>query len=483
MFKPADNTPVAVVKFGGSSVDHPEDVLRTVEHNGDSGIVIVVSALSGVTNKLLAIANGDPAKKEQTWNEIVAVHERLVRDNIPDAELVFGIISSMQEFFATERMRTEQQNEAIGTGDQRYVEDNWIYLGEVFSAYILEKIFNALQRKRIFQVTNLQGSVALDVSYPKPEGMYEDLRRGIRERVRDAVVSDRVAIIPGHPGTLPNGGILALTDRGYSDWTAVQTAIALRDWKSVHLIIAKEIDHLYSADPKTCKEARARAEITVKELQELADGAGIKAINPSAAAALVRAIALQGNGERRDNTYQIALTVKNTMKVEALGTRMVSKLSQPEKQQGVRFISGKKNQALIRVTQAEMSIQSGWVSRITEVMAKYNVSIGPISGANTSIVFTIDADHPKLTHVILELREIAQSGSVDVEDSVALIYCVGDNLTGDRQCHNRIGSALLGAGIDARPLSTDMKHNYILVVDPKDFDRAIEAINTVAVCD
>src|SRR5690554_1674092 len=200
-----------VQKFGGTSVGSVERIKKVAERVGrfrkeGHDVVVVVSAMSGETNRLLALAQD-------------------IHDNPSPRELDMLISTGEQVTIALLAMAMEQQ-------------------GIPATSY-----------------TGAQVGIVTDKSYNKAR-----IKKIDTESVKNDLNKGRVVVVAGCQGVDEEGNITTL-GRGGSDTTAVALAAAL---KADECQIYTDVDGVYTADPRICSKARRLDKITVEEMLELA---------------------------------------------------------------------------------------------------------------------------------------------------------------------------------------------------------------------
>ncbi len=200
-----------VQKFGGTSVGTPERIKKVAERVGrfrrdGHDVVVVVSAMSGETNRLIALA------KE--------IHE-----TPSPREMDMLVSTGEQVTIALLAMALEQQ-------------------GVPATSY-----------------TGAQVGIVTDRAHTKAR-----IKQIDTDSIREDLQNGRVIVVAGFQGVDEEGNITTL-GRGGSDTTAVALAAAL---KADECQIYTDVDGVYTADPRICSKARRLEQITVEEMLELA---------------------------------------------------------------------------------------------------------------------------------------------------------------------------------------------------------------------
>ena len=220
--EPASDKPIIVQKYGGSSVADPERLKQVAQRVSDTvkqghRVVVVVSAMGKTTDQLIALAKS-------------------VTQTPPRRELDMLLSSGERISMALLAMAlSELGHDAISfTGSQSGILTNDRHSGA-----------------RIIEIRPV--------------------------RIQDELARDRVVIVAGFQGMSYKREVTTL-GRGGSDTTAVALAAALQ---ASHCEIYSDVDGVYSADPRVVPEAKHLAEVSYREMQELADH-GAKVLNAQA---------------------------------------------------------------------------------------------------------------------------------------------------------------------------------------------------------
>ncbi len=494
------------MKFGGTSVDNINEVTTIVGLEAKkTQPIMVVSAYSGQTDALKRIAQ-DVLQNPSFWNYyslyfalvpvLYDVMEKAGKRESLDHH--FSLLTSVYQHFVACIDRVIREILAI-TDDlsvkdpsslspeiQTYIEDRIIGLGEVFSAHVLARILSTRSELgRIFEDVSLvdifdADSQSSPVLPDQKDAFFEEASRKIAARIQAVLDRGNVPVVTGYMGYLP-GGILKTIDRGYTDSTAALTAVALLrmgiDPERIRLQIWKEVPGLLSADPRIVepnynpkeqrrasdfKVAKLRERATLTEAAELADLGGMKAVNPNAI------WILDGKG--------IELQVRSTFDPESPGT-VINDVENPDLQ-GIRFISGKKGQAMYRVKSNKMVDQSGVADKIFSAAAHMGISVDMITTSATSVVFSVDAKHPKRAELEKQLADI---GKVKHYEKMALVCAIGNNLEESVGLLSKLSGFLALHGINIYFDGGNADDNLTFAIKEEQFEDAIKSLHEGAI--
>jgi aspartate kinase len=322
--------PMLVMKFGGTSLGDAERIERVAGivrgGAGENQLVVVVSAMAGVTDTLLGAAAAASDGREQAWQGIGEELERRTRDAarqllspgalerfIPRLEEQNRIFTNLCAGFSLVREVTPRAMDTLAS------------LGEVLSAHLLE----ATLRDRGFAAAAIDAVelIVTDDRFGAATPFVEETDARILARLRPLLARNAVPVITGFRGATREG-LCTTLGRGASDFTATIVAAALG---ADEIWIWTDVDGVLTADPRLIPEARVIPEISYREAIELSFfGAKVlhsKAVQPA----------------WRKN---IPVWIKNTFNPASAGTRISSAVTVPP---GVRAITAVSQACLIAV--------------------------------------------------------------------------------------------------------------------------------------
>ncbi len=434
-----------VWKFGGTSVGKPErmkSIRQLVTENQEQKIV-VLSALSGTTNTLLEI--GEEAKKYNTAkaleiisnlknhyqvfiNELYSSSESLkTGQNIIDTE--FNFISSLAHISP---FTSKQDKELVAQGE--------ILSTQLFTAYLQERgdsvvLLPALDFMRI----DADNEPELQTIETKLMALLEKHK------------STHIIVTQGFICRNPQGEVDNLK-RGGSDYTASLIGGATR---SQEIQIWTDIDGMHNNDPRIVKRTFPVRELSFEEAAELAYF-GAKILHPST----ITPAKMRG----------VPVRLKNTMEPNAPGTLITSTVTQTAE---ITSIAAKDNITAIYIHSTRMLNAYGFLRKVFEVFEKYKTPVDMITTSEVSVAVTIDNDL-NLDKITEELNQIAELEPHDFNQS---IICIVGNFMADKA---GIAINVMNAlkNIPVRMIAYGAsEHNMSILVDSKDKNAALEALN------
>ncbi|MBR2348247.1 MAG: aspartate kinase [Candidatus Methanomethylophilaceae archaeon] len=440
---------ITVMKFGGTSVGSAEALNRVanIVANTDGERVVVVSAMSGVTNYLVSVVENPDIDVDQVIEQFVNKH-MIEAGKLLDGEL---LDSFKEEFDA----RVAKMREAMN-GDRKdpYYRDNVVSQGERFSSLMLAYLLRKMGHESVAITSEDAGIVAVG----NPLSGSADLNKtalGMGMKVMPLLAMGTIPIITGFYGAMADGRPLTF-GRGGSDYSAAVVANAL---DADMLEIWTDVDGFMSADPRIVPNVVKIDEMTFGEAAELAYF-GAKVLHPRT----IEPVRLK----------HIPLKVRNSFKPEEPGT-LIHHLRK-SKNELLRSVAAKTDLAIITISSAEIAYRPAMVARIIESIAEIDVIIYSISTSLSTVAFLVHNNDVKIT-----LKQLNGLGGdierIDVKNDVALICAVGDNLLDKCGVSGDIFTAVKEAEANVEMISegaSDVSLNFVVPMG-----RVVDVVKTL----
>ena len=400
-----------VLKFGGTSVGSVKSIMslkRIVEaESRRQPVVVVVSALGGITDKLISTSQlalrGDERYRDE-FDSMVDRHHQMIDTIITDPhkrEQLFATVDSLFEqlrsiFFGVYLIHdlSEKTMDAI------------VSYGERLSSNIVATLVKGARwydARNFIKTVKKNGRHTLDS---------ELTNRLVRDAFEDL---PRVSLVPGFISRDRDTGEVTNLGRGGSDYTASIIAAAL---DASILEIWTDVDGFMTADPKVIKSAYTINELSYVEAMELCNF-GAKVIYPPT----IYPVCVKN----------IPILVKNTFNPEGAGTIKKEKVDNDRKPiKGISSISGT---TLITVTGLSMVGVIGVNQRIFSKLASNGISVFMVSQAsseNSTSIGVRDEDAASAVSVLnAEFAKEIETGAMfpmHAESGLATIAIVGENM-------------------------------------------------------
>ncbi len=446
-------------KFGGSSVADAERMATVVELllARDEQQVVVVSAMQGVTDALLALV-AQAAARDPGWPAALAALERR---HLETARALLGdaappVLGQQTRELATLRDLLHAQG-LIGVVS-RDLGELVAGLGEVWSSTLLA----AALRARGAAAEWLDAREVLVVEHGElgARVQWEESRQRLRARL--PTFGPRT-IVTGFVARERDGRITTLGRNG-SDYSA---AIFAALFAASELHLWSDVDGVLSADPRLVPEAVLIERLSYAEACELSYF-GAKVIHPQTMAPAI---------ERG-----IPIRARNTFRPSAPGTCISADVDRATVAKGVTTITGL---AILNLEGAGMIGVPGTAERAFAALKRAGVSVVMISQGSSehsicSVVRQADAATAQraLTEAFASELVAKQVSAVTVQPGVAALAIIGDGMAGTPGVAARLFAALGRANVNVRVIAQgSSERNISLVIDEQDARRALRAVH------
>ena len=400
-----------VLKFGGTSVGSVKSILslkRIVENEAKhQPVVVVVSALGGITDKLLATSRlariGDDQWKEE-FDSMVNRHHKMIDTIIDDTKAREDLFNTVDALL--EQLRSIYFGVYLIHDLSEKTQDAIVSYGERLSSNIV--------------ATLIRGAKWLDsrefIKTERKNNKHVLASELTNKLVRDAFADlSRITIVPGFISMDKDNDETTNIGRGGSDYTAAIIAAAL---DAEVLEIWTDVDGFMTADPRIIKTAYTINELSYVEAMELCNF-GAKVVYPPT----IYPVCVKN----------IPIKVKNTFNPEAPGTIIKNKIDNDRKP--IKGISSINGTTLITVTGLSMVGVIGVNRRIFTALADEGISVFMVSQAsseNSTSIGVRDEDAPEAVNVLnAEFAKEIETGAMfpmHAESGLATIAIVGENM-------------------------------------------------------
>ena len=401
------------MKFGGTSVGSVASILSLKEiveaEAGRGPVIVVVSALDGITDKLLGMARMAMQGNEQ-WREeydmIVERHHQMIDTIISDNGKRKELLERVDALL--EQLQSICNGVFLIHDLSKKTEDAIVSYGERLSSNIVATLVNGGQRinaRDFIRTEKKQGKNVLD----------EELTTKLVRETFRAIPQGAVYVVPGFIARDRDSHETTNLGRGGSDYTAAIIAAAL---DAEVLEIWTDVDGFMTADPKVIQSAYTINELSYVEAMELCNF-GAKVVYPPT----IYPVCIK----------HIPIRVKNTFNPTHPGTLIKDKIDDDLKP--IKGISSIKGTTLITVTGLSMVGVIGVNRRIFTTLANQGISVFMVSQAsseNSTSIGVRDEDAKAAVDVLNEefSKEIATGAMfpMQAESGLATIAIVGENM-------------------------------------------------------
>ncbi|MGC0771808.1 MAG: aspartate kinase [Candidatus Acidiferrum sp.] len=421
-----------VMKFGGTSVGNAACVARTAQIVAqaarEGACVAVVSAMSGVTNRLIEAARRAGAGEREPGAVVLEAlrqqHEAALISLVRNEDAWKSIKQEMEKVLA-EGSRLFEGTALLRELTPRTL-DAISSLGERLSAPLVAGAVRDLGLQS--EAVDATGVIITDAFHGGAEPLMDRTREACESRLRPLLDKGNVPIVTGFLGATTEGTLTTL-GRGGSDYSATILGAALH---ADEVIIWTDVDGVLTADPRLVPEARTIPVISYREAAELAFF-GAKVLHPKTLNPVMQAA--------------IPVWIRNSFAPERPGT-----LITPEGRSsggGVKALTAIQDVALISVGGPGIVGLPDVVGRTFSTTAELraNVLLISQSSSQNDICFIVSAGDAQRTVEALR-KEFAQDLAhekvehITVDSNIAIVAVVGENMRGTPGVAGRTFNAL-----------------------------------------
>ena len=428
------------MKFGGTSVADAAAIRRTAEivrGRLPQRPIVVVSALGGVTNALLAIAeqatNGQEIAAQSSVQELRARHlecaHALLGDATGRADLA-AALSAMHDDLAA----LVGALAVLGHATPRSL-DAIAAMGERLSSLLVVAAFQCAGLDAVH--VDARDVIVTDDHHGKAEPQPDAIAEAARARLAPHVRAKRVPVLGGFVGATATR-VTTTLGRGGSDYSASLVGAALA---ATAIEIWTDVDGMLTADPRLVPDAHLIGEIRFDEASELASF-GAKVLHPSTIMPAVQ--------------RGIPVFIYNSRNPAGSGTRITHEAPR----RPVTAIAGKTGVTVIKVRSSRMLLAPGTLRRIFEVFERHRTSVDVVATSEVSVSVTID-DASRIEALLGDLQVL---GDVSVERQRGIVALVGAGLSDSSAALARALTALEGTRVHMMSVSAS-GINLTLIVD------------------
>jgi aspartate kinase len=409
------------MKFGGTSVADPDAINRLIaivrqqQAKSGSAPLVVVSALSKVTDSLVRIAQlaedgaaADAAAEVRTLLErhrsvatavTSASRARVLEEITQEFDELNGLVHALSVL----REVSPRSRDAVHAA------------GEVVSSRIVAAAFSdhgiasGWVDARTVLITDAEHNAAA------PD-MMETCERA-RERVAPLLAAGKVVVLGGFIGSTAHG-VTSTLGRGGSDYSAAIFGSCL-DVDEIQ--IWTDVDGMLTADPRIVPQPRLVPQLSFAEASELAYF-GAKVLHPST---ILPAVA-----------KNIPVRILNSRRPENTGTLITAEARHADGQ--LTALACKRDVTVIDITSTRMLMAHGFLRRLFEVFERFKTAVDVVTTSEVSVSVTVD-DTRRLEAILDNLHNFAEASC---EREMAIICAVGENLRADPTLFGRAVTSL-----------------------------------------
>lgn len=439
-----------VAKFGGTSVADFEAMNRSADvvlSHADTRLV-VLSASAGVTNLLVALAEGQELEQRAyLLNEVRGIQYAII-DRLQSPEVVRQEIDRMLENIL-------MLSEAAALATSPALTDELVSYGELMSTLLFVEILR--EREVNAEWFDVREVMRTSDRFGRAEPEVATLKALTAAQLAPRV-AETLVVTQGFIGSESRGRTTTL-GRGGSDYTAALLGEALQ---AARMDIWTDVAGIYTTDPRVVPTAKRIEEITFEEAAEMAIF-GAKVLHPATLLPAVRS--------------DIPVFVGSSKDPAAGGTRVCNETQNPPL---FRALALRRKQTLLTLHSLNMLHAYGFLAEVFAILARYSLSVDLVTTSEVSVALTLDTTGSTSTgaHLLKQalLTELSSLCRVEVEENLALVAIIGNNLS--KACG--VGKEVFGA---LEPFNLRMicygasSYNLCFLVPGPDAEEVVRALH------
>jgi aspartokinase/homoserine dehydrogenase 1 len=455
-----------VLKFGGSSVGTTDAISKVIaivkERAQKTPTIVVVSAMSGVTDQLILLAQTASQSNEGYKTMIQSLakkHEDAIRALLPPSQQSATLNIVQQLIQEIESACAMLMNEKVLT---LRIQDQLMSYGEILSSKIIAAAFEAegvdqvwLDSRAMIKTNSSYSSAVVDRALTNQK---------IQQYFTNPANQHTLYMAPGFIASNAAGHTTTL-GRGGSDYSAAIYAAAL----SVSILeIWTDVSGMMTADPRIVPHAKAIPKISYHEAMELSHF-GAKIIYPPTIQPVMQA--------------HIPIWIKNTFEPEHLGTLI--EIASPKDDHFIRGISSIQDICLLSLEGAGMIAIPGFTKRLFDALAKKQIGIILITQSSSehsiSVGVSMQDTHLAKIAVDAEFEEEINSQLLEpliIEKELAIIALVGEQMRNHPGVSGKMFTVLGANGINIRAIAQgSSEKNITAVIEAHDVHKAMNLLH------
>ena len=399
---------MVVQKFGGTSVADPAairrliDIVRTARSRDGRGPAVVVSAMSGVTDALLAVAAAAGSSRQDEAlarvEQLKQRHLAAAADLVPGAEqasLAQYIAEAFDQLSAIVRALAVLREVSPRTLDVVAA------MGELLSSHVVAA---ALREAGIpADWIDARRAIVTNDDHTRAAPLMRETTAAMRAAVLPALDAGRVPVLGGFVGATADGHTTTL-GRGGSDYSGALVGAGV---DAAEIQIWTDVDGMLTADPRVIAAPRLVSRLSFAEAAELAYF-GAKVLHPSTILPAVE----------RD----IPVRILNSMRPDGTGTLITAAPSLDGSP--LTGLASKRGVTVIDITSTRMLMAHGFLRQVFEVFERFRTAVDVVTTSEVSVSVTVD-DRRYVDAIMQELSAFAEVSS---DTDMALLCAVGDRL-------------------------------------------------------
>jgi aspartate kinase len=456
-----------VMKFGGSLLDDEKKIRNVINiiksyYSLDFEIVVVVSALYGITDKISVLCEEIKQINRNSLNlflkNIEDIHIDLVEKVIQDKNDKHKLLHLLKDLL------NEFRDVLLGISILKDVtpksRDYLLSFGERLSTPIVSFALKSIGINSVF-LNGKEVGILTDSNFGDAKPLMDTTKLRVHHKIEPLLKEKIIPVVTGFIGFDQNGNTTTI-GRGGSDYSATIIAASIN---ANEVWLWGDVNGLMTADNKIVKDAVVLEEISFSEALELSMF-GSKYMHPRALEPVMDS--------------KISVRIRNANNIDNSGT-LITQVPTLPYNKTVKSITVIRNTALIDVSGGGLIGSLGTAAKIFDALAKNQVNIMMISQtpSESSITIVVKKQDVDKAIMTLELNFLGKLiKRIDVSENVAVIAVVGSGMRGIKGVAAKTFGAVAKRNINVIMITQGSSElNLAFVIDDKNCEEAVNVLH------
>ena len=456
-----------VLKYGGTSLSSPSDI-RNVAKNvaslaKNNEIVVVCSAIDGVTNDLIRISTMIEQRNKndttKTLDNVIKKHKQFANQTIKSSTIKKQLLEKLNidVLELQELVRGLTLLKEVSTRSLDYL----ISFGERLSDDLVSFSLQDLKNKS----TALNGKevgIVTDSNFGESRPLMDTTRIRISKILGSLLAKKIIPVVGGFAGADQHGNITTF-GRGGSDYTATIIASCIN---ADEIWLMSDVEGLMTADPKLVKNARLLNEVSYAEAIEMAQF-GAKQIHPRTFEPIL--------------SKKIPMRIRSTFDTKNTGTIVTASPSERTKRT-VKCVSAIRNIGLIDLSGGITFAAPGTAAKIFTTLAEKNVNVLMVSSnpSESSLSLIVKKSDLEKAVTSLEMNLLGKTvKKIDATPGVSIVAVIGSGMRGTVGVASKVFSAAHKVNANVMMIAQGSSElNLAFVVKDSDCKSVVQSLHT-----
>ncbi len=455
-----------MLKFGGTSLASPKairHVAKTIYSLAKNNeIVVVCSAIDGITDDLIQISRMVEQKKKnevtKILDRIIKKHRQFTNQTIKNSavrkqllEKLDADVSELQELIRGLTLLKEVSIRSL---------DYLISFGERLSDDLVSYALQDLKKKST-ALNGKEAGIVTDSNFGESRPLMDTTKIRISKTLGSLLSKNVIPVVGGFAGADQHGNITTF-GRGGSDYTATIIASCIN---ADEIWLMSDVAGLMTADPKLVKNAKLLKEVSYDEAIEMALF-GAKQIHPRTFEPLL--------------SRKIPMRIRSTFDIKNLGTVVTSSPSSAIKKT-VKCVSAIRNIGLMGISGGIMFASPGSASMVFSVLAEKKINVIMVSSNPSEASISIVVKKPDLEKAInaLEMNLLGKIiKKIEITHNSSIIAVIGSGMKGTVGIASKVFSAVQKRKVNVIMIAQGSSElNLAFVIKDSDCKSVIESLH------